>query len=120
MPSPDNLTKLRAFIGLINYYERFIRNLSDMLRPLNNLLKKNVPFRWSKACELAFSKAKAEFESDKILVPFDPKLPLVLATDASPCGSCTITHISRRKRAYYTMCFKFIDGNAKKKIRTNR
>jgi len=86
MPRPDSLTKLRAFIGLINYYGRFIRNLSDLLRPLNNLLKKNVPFRWSKACELAFKKAKAEFETDKILVPFDPKLPLVLATDASPYG----------------------------------
>lgn len=86
MPRPDNLTKLRAFIGLINYYGRFIKNLSDLLRPLNNLLKKNVPFRWSKACESAFKKAKIEFESNKILVPFDPKLPLVLATDASPYG----------------------------------
>jgi len=43
-----------------------------------------VPFRWSKACELTFKKTKAEFETDKILVPFDPKLLLVLVTDARP------------------------------------
>jgi len=60
--------------------------LSDLLRPLNNLLKKNVFFKWTKDCELAFQKAKAEFEKNKILVPFDPQLPIVLATDAGPYG----------------------------------
>ncbi|XP_011699197.1 PREDICTED: uncharacterized protein K02A2.6-like [Wasmannia auropunctata] len=86
MPRPNNITELRAFIGLINYYGRFIENLSDVLRPLNNLLKKDVPFEWTKDCEIAFERAKEEFQSNKILVPFDSKLPLVLATDASPYG----------------------------------
>lgn len=66
MPRPRNLTELRAFIGLINYYGRFIKNLSN-LQPLNTLLKKEVTFIWTKECELAFNRAKREFKSEKIL-----------------------------------------------------
>lgn len=94
MPRPTNIIELRAFIGLINYYGRFIKNLSNLLRPFNNLLKKNVAFKWSKKCEASFIKAKIEFESSKILVPFNSKLPLILATDASPYGvSAVLSHI---------------------------
>lgn len=94
MPRPKNLTELRAFIGLINYYGRFIKNLSNLLRPLNDLLKKGTTFNWTKECEVAFHRAKEEFESEKILVLFDSKLPLVLATDASPYGvSAVLSHI---------------------------
>jgi len=94
MPTPNNITELRAFIGLINYYGRFIKQLSDLLRPLNNLLKKNIDFKWTKDCELAFNRAKAEFERNEILVPFDSKLPIILATDASPYGvGAVLSHI---------------------------
>jgi len=86
MPRPTNVTELHAFIGLINYYGRFIQNLSEILYPLNKLLKKNVVFKWSRACENAFVKVKKEFCNEKILVPYNPKLPLILATDASPYG----------------------------------
>jgi len=41
---------------------------------------------WSKECETAFNKAKTAFTSNQVLVHFNPKLPLVLATDASSYG----------------------------------
>jgi len=94
MPRPTNITQLRAFIGLVNYYGRFIEHLSNKLYPLNNLLKKNVNFNWSKECEIAFNKIKLEFGSNKVLVPFNPKLPLILAVDASPYGvGAVLSHI---------------------------
>lgn len=43
MPRPHNITDVHAFVGMINYYSRFIRNLSCILKPLNILLHKN-PF----------------------------------------------------------------------------
>jgi len=65
MPRPTNITQLRAFIGLVNYYGRFIKNLSNLLYPLNQLLKKNTVFKWSKKCKAAFNKVKLEFGSER-------------------------------------------------------
>ena len=46
-PRPENCTQLRAFPGMINYHGKFIRNLSSILQPLNQLLQKDQEFRWS-------------------------------------------------------------------------
>lgn len=86
MPVPKNTSEVKAFIGTINYYGRFIPNLSSILFPLNKLLRKDIPFIWSKECDIAFNKAKNAFINDRILVHFNPKLPLILATDASSYG----------------------------------
>ena len=46
-PHPENTTQLRAFLGMVNYHGKFIRNLSSILQPLNQLLKRNQEFMWS-------------------------------------------------------------------------
>lgn len=38
-PEPENLQQLRSYLGLLNYYGRFIPNLATVAHPLNNLLK---------------------------------------------------------------------------------
>lgn len=94
MPRPTNLTELRSFLGMIHYYDRFISNLSEILQPLNKLLQKNTKFDWSEECEKAFKSAKQVFISSKCLVHFDPKLPVTLATDASPYGiGAVLSHV---------------------------
>lgn len=86
MPRPKNISDVRAFVGMINYYSRFIRNLSSILKPLNILLQRNKRFAWTEKQEEAFKKAKEAFVSNQVLAHFDPKLPIVLATDASSYG----------------------------------
>nr|XP_029719798.1 uncharacterized protein K02A2.6-like [Aedes albopictus] len=94
MPRPSNRDQVRAFVGLINYYGRFMKNLSTQIYPINNLLKENVPFQWDDGCEKAFLWVKKEMQSDRVLVHYDPKLPLVLATDASPYGvGAVLSHL---------------------------
>lgn len=61
MPRPTNLTEVRAFIGLINYYNRFIENASQILRSLYLLLCKTKEFVWTNECENAFITAKRAF-----------------------------------------------------------
>ena len=41
---PDNVFELQAFLGLLNYYGRFLPNLSTVLAPLNKLLCKETPW----------------------------------------------------------------------------
>lgn len=83
MKRPTDKTEIRAMLGLVNYYGRFFKNLSDILLPFNKLLQKNVPFLWSKQCEKSFQTIKTQIASDNVLCHFDPRLPLVVASDAS-------------------------------------
>ena len=83
---PENSTQLRAFLGMINYHGKFIRNLSTILQPLNQLLQKNQEFKWSSQCEQAFNKVKDSLSSSNVLVHYDPSLPVILENDASQYG----------------------------------
>ena len=47
-PVPTNVAELQSFLGFVNYYGRLFRNLS----PLNALLRKDVPWEWTKECFL--------------------------------------------------------------------
>lgn len=86
MPRPKNQSEVRAFIGFINYYNRFIQNASTLMKPLYELLQNDKKFAWSEECENTFIKMKKEFQSEKCLIFYNPKLPLIVATDASPYG----------------------------------
>ena len=53
-PRPHDVSTLRSFLGLVNFFARFIPDCSTMLYPLHQLLKDGVQFVWSKECEDAF------------------------------------------------------------------
>lgn len=95
-PVPKNVTELRSFLALLNYYGKFIPNLSTLIQPMTALLHKDVEWQWSEKCQSVFDTAKQSLQSDKVLVHYDPDLPLVLACDASPYGvGAVISHQMR-------------------------
>ncbi|GFX72819.1 uncharacterized protein K02A2.6 [Trichonephila clavipes] len=56
--------------------------------------KSSGRFLWSKDCQVAPEQIKKEICSPKILVHYDPSLPLTLASDASPVGiGCVLSHV---------------------------
>lgn len=85
-PKPVNVTQLKAFLGLINYYGKFVPNLSSLLHPLYALLKKNQAWNWDNNCENAFKEIKNILASDRVLCHYDPKLPVILSVDSSSYG----------------------------------
>ena len=85
-PPPRNLQELRSFLGLINYYAKFISNLSSSLHPLHALLKVGQSWKWTGDCEEAFQLAKLSLIAAPVLAHYDPSIPLVVATDASAYG----------------------------------
>jgi len=66
-PRPTNVTKVRSFLGLVGYYNRFIKEFSKIASPLTNLLKKAIKFEWTNKCEEAFQEVKNKLTSAPIL-----------------------------------------------------
>lgn len=53
-PVPKNTKKVCNFLGLANYYRRFIKGFSKLTAALNQLLCKSVRFKWDESCQIAF------------------------------------------------------------------
>ena len=88
------MQELRSFLGLLNYYGKFIPNLASLIQPLNSLLQHDRKWNWSSECAQAFSQAKRELASSRVLVHYDPTLPITLAGDASSYGiGAVISHL---------------------------
>ena len=83
-PTPRNVQELRLFLGLLNYYGKFIPNLATILHPLNQLLRHGYQWKWTSSdCSQAFLQAKDMLTSSKVLAHFDPAFAIKLAADAS-------------------------------------
>ena len=67
-PRPKDDVALKSFLGLFVFYSRFMPHHSTVSAPLNNLLKKNVPWRWTKTEDTAFMAAKNLLLNSKTLV----------------------------------------------------
>jgi len=85
-PVPHTVTELKSYLGLINYYAKFLPKLSSTLAPLHALLRKNAKWTWGQEQQSAFDKSKQLLISAEVLVHFDVKKDIVLSCDASPYG----------------------------------
>lgn len=78
--------ELRSFLGIVNYYAKFIKNYSSVATPLFNLLKKDTVYKWTFKCDRAFKRIKKLLASSEVLIHYDSELPLKINCDASPTG----------------------------------
>uniref|UniRef100_A0A8C1WPY5 Reverse transcriptase RNase H-like domain-containing protein n=1 Tax=Cyprinus carpio TaxID=7962 RepID=A0A8C1WPY5_CYPCA len=85
-PTPQSVSELNAYLGLLNYYHKFLPSLSTLLAPLHALLRKESKWTWGSEQKEAFEKSKDLLQSSAILVHYDIQKPLILACDASPYG----------------------------------
>ncbi|KAL8616164.1 hypothetical protein ACOMHN_066650 [Nucella lapillus] len=82
MPPPANEKELQTMLGMINYLAKFAPQLSEITKPMRDLLKDDVEFTQ----EEALNKAKAAILSQPVLAYFDPSKPITLQVDASKFG----------------------------------
>ncbi|XP_055901962.1 uncharacterized protein K02A2.6-like [Eupeodes corollae] len=80
---PRNVSEVKAFCGVVNYYSKFIEGLAEIMSPIYNLLKKEVIFDFNSKCKESFDTIKSKIAEDITLAHFDLNSPLVLTTDAS-------------------------------------
>ncbi|KAI3451352.1 hypothetical protein Pfo_008017 [Paulownia fortunei] len=80
--APTKVTGLWSFLGLVNYYRRFIQGYSAWVAPLMDLLKKGKIWEWSEKCQHAFDDLKAAVSSELVLALSDFDKPFELHTNA--------------------------------------
>jgi hypothetical protein len=85
-PQPKNTTELHSFLGLANYYRRFVKDYSKIANPLNLLLRKGRVYKWEKRQQQAFDELKRRLVTAPILAYPDLSRPFQLYTDASYSG----------------------------------
>ena len=86
MKSPTRLKEVRAVLGLVGFYRKFIPGFGKTSEPLYNLLKKENKFAWTKECEQALQELKGKLLSAPILGYPNNRDEYTLTTDASLTG----------------------------------
>lgn len=82
-PPPKSRTQLKAFLGCINYYNKFIDKFSTTVQPLMRLTSKKVKFKWTTTEEEVFYEVKQLFLKTNTLNHPDTSKEFYLQTDAS-------------------------------------
>ena len=91
--APTDVQELRSYLGLINYYHKFIPNLSSVLAPLYELLS-SKSWDWSHRQQSAFESSNKLLIDSPVRVHYDPKLPIIVSCDASPYGTgAVLSHV---------------------------
>lgn len=82
-PVPKTVKDVQAYMGLTNYYCKFIKGCAQIASPLHDLTKKGTKLVWTDAWQDAFDTLKKALTEAPILAYPDFNLPFLLATDAS-------------------------------------
>ncbi len=111
-PVPKNTKDVQSFLGLANYYRRFVKNFANIATPLHNLTKKKVKFVWTEDCTIAFETLKNKLITTTALSYPDFEKPFVMQTDASAhaIGAVLMNH-DRRPIAFISRSLKAAELN---------
>ena len=86
IPTPQNVRKVRSFLGLASYYRRYVKGFAVIAAPLHMLTKKDVMFHWTPKSQEAFIRLKHLLTTAPITAFPDSILPFHLYTDTSTLG----------------------------------
>ena len=86
VPVPDSKVALQRYLGMINYYRRFMPRLAATLAPLHGAVSdagKSKVIKWTDQCDDAFRSSKEALARATLLHHPDPAAPTILTVDAS-------------------------------------
>ena len=82
-PEPKNVKDVRKFLGLANYYRRFIKDFAWVARPINTLTRKNEKWQWRSEQQQAFNELKRIFTTRPVLAAPDLNKEFRMEADTS-------------------------------------
>ena len=113
-PVPQNASQLLSFLGMVNYYGKFLKDVSSKLSPLYRLLHKRATWKWGPEETRVVKLVKKQLIKAPVLVHYDPTKQISLLTDASPYGvGAVLSQVmevgSEMHIAYATRTLNFVE-----------
>ena len=85
-PPPTSVKEVQQFLGAINYFQDFLKDVASIAEPLRALTRSDATFKWDNPEDLAFRTLKAMLADQTQLQIFDPEAETFVTTDASDVG----------------------------------
>ena len=85
-PTPTSKAEVQQFLGLANYYRRFLKDFASRAKPLHQLTEGKSAFKWTSECQTAFDHLKQCLTSAPTLAMPNWSQPFIIDTDASDVG----------------------------------
>ena len=110
-PEPADKHQLMQFLGLANYYRKFVQNFSTIAAPLTALLKKVADWDWTEQCRQAFESLKLALTIAPVLVIPDPRRDFELTTDAGNVGIGAVLSQAGKPVMYFSRKLRTAEMN---------
>jgi hypothetical protein len=98
--TPQNISDIQSFLGLVGYYRRFIEGFSRITKPMIEVLEKDESFEWFARCEASFQELKKSVTTGTLLVMHDVEKSFSIYCDALRLGLGCVLMQERHVVAY--------------------
>ena len=105
--TPTSCTDVRRFVGLANYYRKFVLRFSALAAPLTALCSPRAQFTWGPAEQQSFDALKAALTSAPVLRVWDPVRPTRLLNNASELAVLAILELPYDVGAFHPASVPF-------------
>ena len=82
-PVPKGVKDVQKFLGLANYYRRFVKDFAKIAKPLHEMTRKETKWSWGERQQKVFEKLKEKFTIEPVLVTPDLDKEMRVEADAS-------------------------------------
>lgn len=104
-PVPKDPHEVRQFLGLTNYFRKFIQGYAALAAPMQELVCKQKQFVWTDACQHSFDDLKQALTSAPVLALPDFTKPFEVVSDASLLGTGAVLMQDGKPLAYTSKRF---------------
>jgi len=104
-PTPKCVKVVQKFLGLANYYHRFIKGFTSIARPLYNMVKKDQKWNWTERQEEAFRELKKRFTKEPVLAAPDLDKKMRMEVDVSDYATGGVLSIECEDKLWRPVVF---------------
>ena len=104
-PAPRNIKEIQKFLGLTNYYRRFIKDFARIAAPLHMLVRKEQKWKWEKEQEEVFEKLKVGFTIEPVLAILDIDREMRVEADTSDYATGGVLSTKCKDRKWRPVAF---------------